>query len=71
MDSVWPYQSVSALFKEQTRVIKKVFSVDDGALKPVFERIVDNRSQHQAITNTRRASEVEHVNGLQCGMSIT
>lgn len=52
-------------------MIEKVFSVDDGTLQPVFERIVDNRFQHQAIANTRRASEVEHVNGLQCGMSIT
>lgn len=38
---------------------------------PVFEGVVDDGPQQQPVSDLRRSSEGEHVNGPESGMSLT
>lgn len=40
-------------------------------LVPVFEGVVDNSSQQQSVSNLRRSSKGEHVNGSQGWVGLT
>lgn len=40
-------------------------------LVPVFEGVVDNSLQQQSVSNLRRSSEGEHVDGPESRVSLT
>lgn len=47
------------------------FKLVVGSMVPVCEGVVDYRLQQQSVSNLRRSSEGEHVNGPQSRMSPT